>query len=117
MSEILLPSIFLFASSNGKSLNDIGITSTFASFLPAIDNSGRGNPFRLNLTPICLYSGVASSVLQIETSVKSEMAVILESLARKFLLCGVGVGVGEGVALGTETPLFHTSFFPERMQV
>ena len=62
-----------------------------------------------------------STVLQVSSAVSSEVGVMRESEASKFFtstfVSGVGVGDGAGSAFLTGTPLFHTSFLLDLMQV
>ncbi len=111
------------SSVNGKFLNAIGTTRTFADFFPLTVKLGRGNPFPWARVPSAWVYGVLSSVLQISKLVKPETGVIRGSEESRFLVsvfCPgeiVAEDVGAGAAFLTATPLFQTSLLPDFMQV
>ena len=105
---------------NGKSLNSIGITKTFADLFPLEDCKGRGKPFLKNM-PLSEYSGVLSVVLQISKFVKSVAGVMRESTLNKFFVeldsDVVGFGFTGFTGFTIEMPLFQINLVPDLMQV
>jgi hypothetical protein len=88
------------------------MTNILADFLPDTDLAGLGKPFLCTI-PLSRYSGVLSTVLQISNEVSADKGVILGSLLKRLFTSTSGAFVITGIT----TPLFHTNFFPDLMQV